>query len=264
MKKFVITESEILQIKSLYGLNEQTTVPKDDVVSIQGIQPYPNGTNWDLVHGILGSKELDDDLESRVSKKLKEGIWRVRNIEGPYSYISGDNVITNCHVSLIEVDNNPDIAFTTRGSIGTNFEQRHDTQVNGLVERLNALYKGSTRTFGPYIRKIKGTNWAYKQTFFVVSKQPVNQSGKSPFLQNGVYKGIRTVDNKEYTLTIERVGELDKEIGGWYLVKVEGPGTYMENGTNSIPGIFELYNSEPNTLGGNTQMGEFKNLKKVR
>ena len=264
MKKFVITESEVLQIKSLYGLNEQTKVPKNDYVDIQGIQPYPNGTNWDLVHGILGSKELDDDLESRVSKKLKEGIWRVRGIDGPWTFIRNNNVITNCTVSLVEVDNNPDIAFTTRGSIGTNFEQRHDTQVNGLVERLNALYKGSTRTFGPYIRKITGTNWAYKQTFFVVSKQPVNQSGKSPFLQNGVYKGIRDVDKKEYTLTIEDVGEPDKEINGWYLVKVEGPGTYMEDGTNSIPGIFELYNTEPNTLSGNSRMGSFTNLKKIR
>ncbi len=32
-------------------------------VYITGKQPYPNGTDWDLVHGILGSKRLDDDLE---------------------------------------------------------------------------------------------------------------------------------------------------------------------------------------------------------
>jgi hypothetical protein len=264
MGKFILTESEVLQIKSLYGLNEQVTPQDVDFVSIQGVQPYPNGTNWDLVHGILGSKTLDDDLESRVTKKLKEGRWRVESIQGPSSYIRENNVITSVSVRLVSVDSNPDIAFTTRGSIGDNFEQRHDNQVNGLTDRLNALYKGSTRTFGPDIVRINGTKWTYKQTFFVVSKQPVNQSGKSPFIQNGVYKGIRSIDNKEYTLTIKQVGEPDKSLNGWFMVRVEGPGTYLEGGENSIPGVFELYNVAPNTLNGNTEMGSFKNIKKIK
>ena len=130
---------------------------------------YPNGTDWDSVHGILGSKKIYDDLEDRVGKKLKDGNYRVTNVK-VLSYVSDNKVITDGTVTLVSDTNNPDIAFTTRGSIGDNYEQRHDNQVNGLVDRLSAYYQGTARQFGPFIVDVKGTSWKYKQSFFAISK----------------------------------------------------------------------------------------------
>ena len=165
MGKFIITEEDRKSIRGLYGLNEQSS----EIVSIKGEQPYPNGTDWDSVHGILGSKKIYDDLEDRVGKKLKEGNYRVTNVK-VLSYVSDNKVITDGTVTLVSDTNNPDIAFTTRGSIGDNYEQRHDNQVNGLVDRLSAYYQGTARQFGPFIVDVKGTSWKYKQSFFVISK----------------------------------------------------------------------------------------------
>ena len=166
MGKFVLTEEDRKSIRGLYGLNEQSS----ETITIRGEQPYSNSTDWDLVHGILGSKRISDDLEDRVSKKLKSGSYRVTDVK-VLSYVSGNKVITDGTVTLVSDTNNPDIAFTTRGSIGNDYGQRHDDQVNGLIDRLSAYYQGTTRQFGPFIVDVKGTSVKYKQSFFVVSKQ---------------------------------------------------------------------------------------------
>jgi hypothetical protein len=174
MGKFILTEEDRKSIRGLYGLNEQSS----DIVQIKGEQPYPNGTDWDSVHGILGSKKIDDDLEKRVGDKLKSGSYRVTNVKVS-SYVSGNKVITDGTVTLVSDTNNPDIAFTTRGSINDNYEQRHDNQVNGLVDRLSAYYQGTARQFGPFIVDVKGTTEKYKQSFFAISKPNV-QSNTEP------------------------------------------------------------------------------------
>jgi|688.fasta_scaffold393430_2 hypothetical protein len=174
MGKFILTEEDRKSIRGLYGLNEQSS----DIVQIKGEQPYPNGTDWDSVHGILGSKKIDDDLEKRVGDKLKSGSYRVTNVKVS-SYVSGNKVITDGTVTLVSDTNNPDIAFTTRGSILDNYEQRHDNQVNGLVDRLSAYYQGTARQFGPFIVDVKGTTEKYKQSFFAISKPNV-QSNTEP------------------------------------------------------------------------------------
>lgn len=140
------------------------------VVSIVGKQPL-QGTDWDLVHGILGSRRLDDDLEFRVSEKLKQGNYKVKDVKIG-SYVSGNDVITNGEVSLIPDNQNPDFVFTTRGSIGSNFDSRHDSQVNGLSDRLSTTYNGKVRQFGPYNISISTPSGKvnYRQSFFAVSK----------------------------------------------------------------------------------------------
>ena len=180
MGKFILTEEDRKSIRGLYGLNEQSS----EIVSIKGEQPYPNGTDWDLVHGILGSKRLSDDLEKRVSEKLKSGSYRVTDVKIS-SYVSDNKVITDGTVTLVSDINNPDIAFTTRGSIGGNYEQRHDNQINGLVDRLSAYYQGITRQFGPFIVNVKGSSWRYKQSFFAVSKQNTEPSKPNPEPSSG-------------------------------------------------------------------------------
>jgi len=156
-------------IKLKHLLTEQS----NEKVTIRGTQPYP-GTDWDLVHGILGSKRLDDDLVERVSQKLKSSDYRVINIE-INSNLQGNNIVTIGTVILKPDSSNPHKVFSTRGSIGPkdgNYETRHDEQVNGLSRRLSDYaktkrYKGDVDTFGPYTINVEG--YAYKQSFFAVS-----------------------------------------------------------------------------------------------
>ena len=177
--KIIITEEEKNNIKSLYGLNEQAS----QTVTIRGEQPYPN-TDYDLVHGILGSKRIDDDLEERVGQKLKQGNYKITDVKVS-SYLSGNKIITDGIVTMVSDNSNPDIAFTTRGSIGDGYIERHDNQVNGLADRLSAYYGGVARQFGPFIIDVKGTPYKYKQSFFAISKKavtPTQPTGKAPVI----------------------------------------------------------------------------------
>ena len=203
MGKFIITEEDRKHIRGLYRLNEQST----ETISIRGEQPYPNNTDWDLVHGILGSKRLSDDLEKRVSEKLKSGSYRVTDVKVS-SYVSGNKVITDGTVTLVSDTSNPDIAFTTRGSIGGDYEQRHDNQVNGLVDRLSTNYQGTARQFGPFIVDVKGTPWKYKQSFFAISKptpQPSQQNTPETITIDGntIDKFRANVINKTANILID-------------------------------------------------------------
>ncbi len=179
-KNFTLTESEREQILNQHKehgyrkpLNEQAEI----TVSIKGEQPYPNGTDWDAVHGILGSKRIDDDLEQRVGDRLKQGNYRVTGVEVS-SYVQGNKVITDGEVTLVPDNNNPDMIFTTRGSIGDEFNSRHDGQVNGLKDRLSQYYKGVARPIVTTVVTVRGTNVKYKQSFFAVSKKPQTQNGQ--------------------------------------------------------------------------------------
>lgn len=169
-KRFIITESDRDQIRKMYGLlNEQSPI------RIQGKQSATN-TDWDLVHGILGSNRLDDDLESRVGNELKNGNYRVTKVSVTSKKV-GNEIITDASVDLVPDNNRPHKVFTTRGSIGGDYVARHDQQVNGLSDRLKNYYKGEVTVFGPYEIPVQGTNVKYKQTFFAVEgpKTQTNQ-----------------------------------------------------------------------------------------
>ena len=164
--KIILTEEQFNRILLKEESNEN--------VYITGKQPYPN-TDWDLVHGILGSKRLQDDLEERVSQKLKSGNYRVFNIE-INSTNNENEIVTNGWVGLKPDSNNPHKVFSTRGSIGGNHKQRHDEQISGLDGRLSNYakgkgYKGDVNTFGPYTVDIDIPNgkMSYTQSFFAVS-----------------------------------------------------------------------------------------------
>lgn len=154
-----------------------TTVSSQHVVTIKGKQPYPN-TNWDLVHGILGSKELNDDLEQRVSDKLSQlkmgGNYSVTNIK-IQSYKNRGYIHTKATVYINEsTDGKSYTVFTTRGSIGHDYIKRHDKQVLGLSKRLSDYYNGTVKTFGPYEVCVSDENGdcfiKYKQSFYCVGK----------------------------------------------------------------------------------------------
>lgn len=165
---------EISRMKSIMGLIMEQSQKK---VSIQGVQPV-NNTDWDLVHGILGSKRIDDDLEKRVGDELSRGDYRVISVNVK-SYKSGSKIITDAEAILQPVSSGqlPHKYFTTRGSIGDSFEQRHDTQVSGLEDRLKNHYKGNVEMFGPYIYSVGGTGVKYKQSFFAIEGRSTNTGG---------------------------------------------------------------------------------------
>ena len=189
--KFLISEEEKKQIRGLYGglLNEQ----QNQQISISGKQPYSKNTDWDMVHAVLGSKRLSDDLEERVSKTLENGNYRVENVVIS-TVLNGGTITTTGTVSLRQASAGelPHKFFTTRGSIGVTstdpkvksdpnyYVNRHDGQVNGLDGRLKAYYKSNdVETFGPYEIFIQGTNYAYKQSFFAIEGQPTTKSSNT-------------------------------------------------------------------------------------
>ena len=246
--KIVISEQQLRRII----ISEQSNV----IVKISGEQPYPTGTDWDAVHGILGSNKIVDDLEQRVGDKLKQGNYRVVNV-AVSSYVQSNKVITNGEVTLELDNNNPDFAFTTRGSIGGDYEVRHDQQVNGLMGRLSNFYKGDARQVSTMVVPVKGTNYKYKQSFFAVSKNPqTNNTQQSTFnskFENGkTYTAIRDKDNQKYQLTVQNLENVN---GKNFNMKIVGPGTYGGQKLNGQ--AFELTLTSPNVLSGNSEMGDF-------
>ena len=164
--KIILTEEQFKRVILKEGTSENIT--------ITGKQPYPD-TDWDLVHGIFGSKRLDDDLEERVSQKLKSGDYRVDYVE-INSENKGNEIVSNGFVRLKPDSNNPHKVFSTRGSIGGNHKERHDQQVSGLDGRLSNYakgkgYKGEVDTFGPFTVSVKAPNgdMTYTQSFFAVT-----------------------------------------------------------------------------------------------
>jgi len=154
-----------------------TIVSSQHVVTIEGKQPYPN-TDWDLVHGILGSNRLNDDLEQRVSDKLSQlrmdGTYNVTDIK-IQSYKNSGYIYTKATVYINEsTDGKSYTVFTTRGSIGYDYIKRHDEQALGLSKRLSDYYNGTVKTFGPYEVCVSDENGdcfiKYKQSFYSVSK----------------------------------------------------------------------------------------------
>lgn len=148
-------------------------------ISIRGVQPA-NNTDWDLVHGILGSKRIEDDLEKRVSDELKRGNYRVTSVNIK-SYKQGNNIVTDGEVTLqpVGVGQLPHKYFTTRGAINNDYLRRYEENVRGVEGRLMNLYKGNVETFGPYIIPIDGTNVKYKQSFFAIEGTDVNSEGNT-------------------------------------------------------------------------------------
>jgi hypothetical protein len=192
-KKFIITESEKNDIRRMYGLIKEQSSKR---ISIEGKQPV-NGTDWDLVHGILGSKRIDDDLEKRVGDVLQSGNLRVSNVFVTSKKL-GNEIITTGVVDLVipSQGQNPHKYFTTRGSIGGDYEQRHDTQVKGLEDRLKSYYKGEVTLFGPYTIDVVGTNYKFKQSFFAIEGSGSQQQSQS----NQTQQQTQTTNSKPISI----------------------------------------------------------------
>jgi len=206
-------------------------------VSITGNQPFPNGTDWDTVHGYFGSKKLADNLERRVSKALTEGNYRVENVVIS-TVMKGGTITTTGTVDLrpISAGELPHKYFTTRGSIGATsndpkvisdpdyYVNRHDKQVNGLDGRLKAYYKSNgVETFGPYEIFIKKTGYAYKQSFFAIEGQSTTQAS------NTTQTPQNTAGVKKSTLKGNDFPDLRAKMKQWF-----------DEGDSIDPNSFEL------------------------
>jgi hypothetical protein len=164
------------QTKTPTQIQQTQTKVLSKVIGPIGKQPIDN-PDLDLVHGILGSKRLNDDFEKRVSDELKRlndlgHKTDINNIQIK-TYVKDNFIITESSCDIIESKN--DISyniFTTRGSIGKDFESRHDNQINGLEDRLNKFYGGQSKKIKTVTINfiINNTNVSYKQSFFVSSQ----------------------------------------------------------------------------------------------
>lgn len=169
-------QEDICRIKSMMGLLTEQTRVLGRVLGPVGKQPISN-PDLDLVHGILGSKRIQDDFSERVTQSLKD--WNDKGFKTDVSnikiktYIQDNNIITESSCDIVEsMDGNSYNEFTTRGSIGDDFDTRHDGQVGGLVDRLKQVYGGNAKQVGkPFVISFKfnGTNISYKQSFFVMN-----------------------------------------------------------------------------------------------
>jgi hypothetical protein len=145
----------------------------------------------------LGSKRLDDDFEKRVQDELTDQVNvgekpDVINIKVE-TYVKGGYIVTRASCDIVESqDGIAYTHFTTRGSIGQDYEIRHDKQIDGLVGRLENAYGGVSKQLdvihfdksgdevvdkSPVITfRLGNQNVSYKQSFFVVSDgKPVNK-----------------------------------------------------------------------------------------
>ena len=130
----------IHRIQQMMGLITEQTKVLGRVYGPVGKQPISN-PDLDLVHGILGSKRIQDDFSERVTQSLKDlndkGFKTdVSNIRIK-TYVQGNEIITESSCDIVEsIDGNSYNDFTTTGSIGDDFDTRHDGQIDGLIERL--------------------------------------------------------------------------------------------------------------------------------
>jgi len=173
--------------KSKQSIAQQQTQRVLAKVNFSRSEPISN-PDLDLVHGALGSKRLNDDFSQRVTNELENQINKgntpdVSNIEVS-TYIQGNQIITEASCDIIQSQDGIAYAnFTTRGSIGDDYVNRHDEQVTGLVDRLEKIFGGVAKQVGKTFTitfQVNGQTISYKQSFFVASdsKQSQTISGK--------------------------------------------------------------------------------------
>lgn len=156
--------------------SQDTTKVLSKVIGPIGVQSIKK-PNLDLVHGILSSKRLTDDFEKRVTEELNRLNLKgfrtdVNNIQVK-TYIKGDKIITESSCDIVESnDGRSYVVFTTRGSIGKGFNQRHDKQIQGLESWLSFYYRGFCKKIKTMVVMfpLRGGKIYYKQSFFVVAR----------------------------------------------------------------------------------------------
>lgn len=164
------------QAKSQTPYTQQQNQKVLSTVSFERKEPVSN-PDLDLVHGALGSKRLDDDFEKRVQDELSNQVNAgekpdVTNIK-VVTEVKGGYVITKASCDIVESqDGIAYTHFTTRGSIGNDYEIRHDKQIDGLVGRLENAYGGVSKQVGDSFEitfRVGNHSVSYKQSFFVAS-----------------------------------------------------------------------------------------------
>ena len=187
-------QENIERIKEVMGLITEQLKVLDTVVGPVGKQPISN-PDLDSVHGILGSKRIQDDFSERVTQSLKD--WNGKGYKTDVSniqiktYVQGNQIITESSCNIVEsTDGNSYNEFTTRGSIGDNYNARHDEQVSGLIDRLKQYYGGNAKQVGKTFIinfKLNGNDVFYKQSFFVANNTKSNE--QSPQSKTITIKG---------------------------------------------------------------------------
>jgi len=170
----------------------------------------------DLVHGALGSKRLKEmgelDFSQVVNNELKKQFNQgkkadVSNIKIS-TYVQGNQIITEASCDIVEsTDGIAYTEFTTRGSIGGDYANRHDGQVTGLIGRLESKYGGVAKQVGKTFTitfQVNGQTISYKQSFFVASdsKQPQTQQSQQP----------QTISGKDFADLRQKLKDQTKDI----------------------------------------------------
>jgi hypothetical protein len=107
----------------------------------------------------------------------------------------------------------------------------------------------------------------------VVAKEPTN--GKQPPLNiKSTYEAIRSTDKQKYQITINSIYTGPDDGYNGYTALIVGPGSYegkeltSQNAARSLAananGGYDLSGRETNKISGNSEMGEFTIIRKIK
>ena len=108
----------------------------------------------------------------------------------------------------------------------------------------------------------------------LVSEQSVAgepNSANVPLILNSTYEAIRSTDKQKYQITPKRIyTEPDSKGYIGYMANIVGPGTYQGNGFTAEDAVkypnggYDLTQDKTNVIGGNTEMGDFTIIRKIK
>jgi hypothetical protein len=179
--KIIISESEKFKIKKMYGLlNEQVQLP-------QIIKGTFTSNDADSAHNLLKmEKQIDDILPKIYAMGVNPKMY---DVSMSIKTIGNNNFTTSYSVRIDKSDDGKAwMGFSSRGSIGSGYEQRADGQMSGTENKDGLSLEEKLKTIGaieveeisnsPIVDKII----KLKQYFVQFTKQkypPIEQSNNT-------------------------------------------------------------------------------------
>jgi hypothetical protein len=93
---------------------------------------------------------------------------------------------------------------------------------------------------------------------------------QAPLNIKSTYEAIRSTDKQKYQITINSIYTDSEDDYNGYMASIVGPGTYegnkltAQNAAADSNGGYDLSGEETNVIGGNTEMGKFTIIRKIK
>ena len=93
---------------------------------------------------------------------------------------------------------------------------------------------------------------------------------QAPLILNSTYEAIRSTDKQKYQITPKRIYTDSENDYNGYMANIVGPGTYQGDGFTAEDAVkypnggYDLTQDKTNVIGGNTEMGDFTIIRKIK